>query len=120
MLLFLIRVKCVFFESKQAKIFFILLWVVTSVRLLVVPFSFTESMETSNGLCIVERLSRLGSIPSFTIGVFDVTIFASVSYQIIVQSATLSWQERVIAFFAGIHIGPMSKALVRTGQLYFL
>ena len=77
-------------------------------------------METLNGLCIVERLRRLGYIPSFTIGVYDVTVFVSVSYRIVIQSAALSWQERAATFFAGIHTGPMSNSLIRTGQLYFL
>lgn len=119
-LLFLLRVNSVFFDSKLAKLTFSLLWGLTTISLLVLPFSFTAETSELHGLCIITNISRLGSIPSLTIGVFDFTIFVSISYRILAQDPTLNFRERVIIFFTGTNIGPVSKTLVRTGQLYFL
>lgn len=119
-LLFLLRVNSVFFDSKGAKRMFTILWGATSISLLVLPFSFTAETSELDGLCIISSLSRLGSIPSLTVGVFDLTIFISISYRIMTQDTTISVRKRFVAFITGTNIGPVSKALVRTGQLYFL
>ena len=119
-LLFLLRVNCVFFDSRRARMLFTALWILASLSLLSVPFSYYDSARGPDGLCIVLSLSRFVSIPSFTIGVFDMTIFISISYRITEQCTNRAWWERYITFFTGTQTGATSRALVRTGQLYFV
>lgn len=119
-LLFLLRVNCVFFDSRRARMLFTALWILASLSLLSVPFSYYDSTKGPDGLCIVLSLSRFVSIPSFTIGVFDMTVFISISHRITAQCINHTWWKRCITFFTATEIGLMSRALLRTGQLYFL
>ena len=119
-LLFLFRVNCVFFDSRPAKILFTSLWILVSLSLLCIPLSYTGSSQEPGGLCVVSLLRRIGSIPSFTVGVFDSTIFISISYRITTTFIHQTWRERCITFVTGKPVGSMSRALVRTGRLYFL
>ena len=118
--LFLIRVNCVFFASRRAKMLFTSLWTLASLSLLCFPLSNIEIAQNVGGICVVSSLDRLRSIPSFTIGVFDMTIFISISYRITEQCTNRAWWERYITFFTGTQTGATSRALVRTGQLYFV
>ena len=118
--LFLLRVNCVFFDSRPAQVFFTSLWLLVSLSLLSIPLSYTGSAQEPGGLCVVSLLRRLGSIPSFTVGIFDSIIFISISYRITSQFIHRTWREKCITFITGTGIGPMSRALVITGRLYFM
>ena len=119
-LLFLLRVNCVFFDSRRAKALFTSLWILVALSLLVIPFTYAGYAQEPDGLCIITSQRILGQIPLSTIGIFDLVVFVSISHRITTQCVTRTWPEKCIAFFSGIGIGTISRALMRTGQLYFV
>ena len=119
-LLFLLRANCVFFDSRRARTLFTSLWILASLSILVIPFSYAGYVQEPAGTCFVSLQRRLASIPSFTVGVFDLTIFVSISYRVSLQCINRTWWERCTTFLTGTHTGSMSKALIRTGQVYFM
>lgn len=85
-----------------------------------VPFSFTAAPVQPGGLCVVATVSRLGVIPSLSIAVFDLCVYLSISYRTINFRATPNKWAACKAFFTGENTGTITKALLHTGQLYFL
>ncbi|KAK7685229.1 hypothetical protein QCA50_011592 [Cerrena zonata] len=118
-LLFLLRVKSIFFDSKRAKVVFSTLWGVVSISLFLLPFSYTGTTSQPGGLCVISSLSRLGSIPSLTVGVYDLSVFLSISSRIMALDTAISFKERLVNLSKGRNMGQVLKSLVRTGQLYF-
>ena len=117
-LLFLLRANSVFFDSRWARSAFTLLWVISSISMVSLPFSFSGGHSEVAGCCMIVSFDKPGTIPSMTIGVFDVAVFLSVSYRIITQDPMSSLEEKIITFLTGKGLGQVSKLLLRTGQLY--
>lgn len=119
-LLFLFRVNGVFWNHKPAKAFFTTLWVITSIGIFAVPFSLTAGLVHPGDMCIIQSMSKFAIIPSLMVAIFDLTVYVSISYQTINFQMAHSKIEMCKAFFTGTHTGPVTEALLRTGQLYFL
>lgn len=119
-LLFLFRIYTIHRDRKLTKFFFVFLWCCVAFSFLVFPFSIQVSPGGPGGLCIVTHTSRLQLFPSLMIGMFDCAIYISVSYRMIDPYARQDIWSACKAFFSGKNASPVAKALLRTGQLYFL
>ena len=119
-LLFLFRANSVYHDARFAKIAFSLLWSTTAVSALCVPFSFTAARATPQRQCVIIFVSKLIVIPSAVLVIFDTTVYISISYRMTTFWVPCSKWTRCKAFFTGTGSGPISSALLHTGQLYFL
>lgn len=85
------------------------------------PFSFSgESIEDSD-LCAVSRAAKIEAVGCFTVAAFDCAVFVSISFRVIsFDGSPMSGWARAKAFITGSKAGPIAKALLQTGQLYYL
>lgn len=97
-----------------------ILWVLAVVGTIIIPFSVTSSKDIESGLCVITTVKKAVIVPSFTVGIFDTSVYLSVSSRML-RHDNISGRWNVLkAFFAGDKLGVVSRALVKTGQLYFL
>ena len=118
--LFLCRVNTVYYTSRSARVLFVVLWLMTALGILVVPFTFKLSSAQPGGLCVVESIKRFGTIASLSLATFDSIIYISISYRIIKPLSRGNKWEVMKIFFTAKNATPVPRALLRTGQLYFL
>lgn len=120
--LFLVRVKSTFFQSKPAQYMFSLWWFLAVVAVVAtVPFSFSGTSIMENDLCAISRAGRLEAVGCLTVASFDCAVFVSISFRVIsLDGQCMGRWAMVKAFITGSKAGPISKALLRTGQLYYL
>ena len=119
-LLFLFRVNSVFYNCRCARVFFTLLWGLAALGVLVVPFSFSSTPVPPKSLCAISTIKKFGFVPSISVALFDFGVYVSISYRTINPRAVHTPWAIFKAFFTGTKTGPITKALLHTGQLYFL
>ena len=119
-LLFLFRVNVVFLDFKPARCMFVLLWATAAIAAGFNPFFFTAGSTQPTNLCVVTFSNKLRLIPPLTVAIFDNTVYASILYRTINFYAPHNKWARFKAFFTGRDTGPVYKALLRSGQIYFL
>ena len=118
--LFLVRVCSVYHDSKKARILFCLIWLIKGIGSLVLPFSFAAAPLGPSGPCALSSVTELAFIPILVIDVFDTVVFVAISYRAINFYTMRTHWQRFKAFFTGTEASPVYKALLRTGQLYFV
>lgn len=120
--LFLIRARSVWSESERAKWVFNILWFLAIAGgISTAPFSFYGTSVEPSGLCVVPKLKQIEAVASLSVAVFDTVVYVAISYRVIYyhERAPSRWAQ-IVAFFRGSETGPMARALLQTGQLYFL
>ncbi|KAK7685195.1 hypothetical protein QCA50_011558 [Cerrena zonata] len=119
--LFLVRARSVFFESKRAGYAFTILWFLAVTAVLsTTPFSFYGTGVRPSGLCAVSRVGPTEAVGSISVAVFDTVAFTSISLRVLsLDGRVRSGWAMFKAFIIPSNAGPVSKALLRTGQLYF-
>ena len=121
--LFLVRAKSVFLHQRVPKYVFNTFWLLAVAGVITtIPFAFFASNDRSTGLCTVSRVDRTEVIGSLTVGIFDLVVFLSISYRVmgINKTTRRGCLGTLSTFFSGLRCAPLSKALLRTEQLYFL
>ena len=119
-LLFLCRIHTVHHNRKSARMIFISLWLIAAAGFLITPFSIKREPIGPGGLCIITYIDELQVLPSLTAGLFDGVVFISISYCMIDPYVNRNKWMAFKAFFTGVNLSPISKALLRTGQLYIM
>ena len=120
--LFLVRAKSVFFEWRRAQYGFTVLWLLAIAAVIsTAPFSFSGVGVEPRGLCAVSRVGQIEAVGSISVAIFDTVVFTSISLRVLSLDG-LRMERRAIlkAFFLAPNVGPVCRALLRTGQLYFL
>lgn len=95
------------------------MWLLTTISILVIPFSFSAARIEPSHLCAITRVSKLATIPPVSVGVFHISIYVSISYGTIRDSVANGRVGMFRTFFTGLNITPTAKALLRIGQIYF-
>ena len=120
-LLFLIRALSVCFNSPPSKIVLTILWLCASLSTIItIPSSISGIRALPIGLCNVARIDKPATIPSITVAIFDLTVFLMISYRMLPRYRPGGRWETLKYFFTGSQLAPVSRALLRTGQLYLL
>lgn len=79
--LFLAWVRGVFSHSKRAKVLFTILWVLAILGVLsVILFSFSGTSVPPKGTYAISCVGKFEVVGSFTVTVFDLAVFLSISY----------------------------------------
>lgn len=121
-LLFLFRVNGVFYDSLRRKICFGCTWLFSVVVLPTFPTQYTAAVSTPpNDLCAIQAVKRLAFLSLFPVAIFDWAVFIAISIRVIRLFAPHShWRGLCKTFVTGADIGTIPRALLRTGQFYFL
>ena len=121
--LFLVRARSVFFEWRIVQYGFTVLWLLAIAAVIsTAPFSFSGVGVEPRGLCAVSRVGQIEAVGSISVAIFDTVVFTSISLRVISLDGLRRMERRAIlkAFLFAPNVGPVCKALLRTGQLYFL
>lgn len=116
-LLFLIRASAVFNRCLKSRIALGILWLSTFATL-TSPFSFDGIHLKLTRYCALERVKQFCAAGTITVAIFDTVVFFSIAYKLTTSSrldARDSWSTSCIR-----GTGRISRALLVTGQLYYL
>ncbi|KAK7685233.1 hypothetical protein QCA50_011596 [Cerrena zonata] len=108
-------------HGSRLKIFLTILWSCASLSIiLTIPSSISGIRAQPIGLCNVARIDKAATVPSITVAIFDLTIYIMISYRMLPSPScrTKGRWNTVKAFFTGSTLAPVSRALLRTGQIY--
>ncbi|KAK7690799.1 hypothetical protein QCA50_005899 [Cerrena zonata] len=119
-MLFLARARSVFFHSEWARLVFLGLWCIAVGGVIsTTPFSFYGARVKPTDLCIVSKVGKLEFVGSLSVAAFDITVFVTITYRILAMERDMGRWAMLRAFILGSNAGSISRALLRTGQLYF-
>ncbi|KAK7687675.1 hypothetical protein QCA50_008890 [Cerrena zonata] len=118
-LLFLIRVNGVYHHSRLATVLFTLVWSSTFMSF-VSPWAIHGSNIGPTSYCMVRVVAKYDGIVFATMATFDTVVFLAISFHVLSISSADTWHLRFMAFIKGRGIGRLSRALLQTGQLYYM
>ena len=120
-LLFLFRVKSVYYHSVPAQVYFICLWILAAVGHLVFPLSLSSQPVQPEMLCVVESIKKFGVVCPFAVAIFDWTAFWCISLRVVqIYTPETLWWEKCKIFITGAGTSSVPKVLLRTGHFYIL
>lgn len=117
-LLFYLRARGVFFESKLAVWAFFALWLTTFASI-TAPFAFEATQLGPTNWCVNTVVKDFSAASFVTVAFFDTLVFFAISIQVSLKRSG-DWRARMKSFFTGKGIGRVSTALLQTGQLYYM
>ena len=119
-LLFFLRARAVFLHSNIAVFAFALLWLST-ISAVTIPFSVDGQQIGTTKSCVNSQVERLSSAGAVATAVFDTVVFLAISFRVLQLSLRNTWKDRLFkSFLSGEGLGWVSKAVLHTGQLYFM
>ncbi|CAL1702480.1 unnamed protein product [Somion occarium] len=119
-LLFFFRVKAVFNSSKLITALFAFVWFATFACALTAPFGVDGIHIGTTGNCVNSNVKTFSSAGLIVVAVNDTLVFIAISTRLMMYSLADTWVDRFKTFFSGKGMGHMSRALLQTGQLYYL
>ena len=122
-ILFLVRARGALFGLKWARRILTVWWSLAIVAVVsTAPFSFTGSSIVESNLCAIASTSKRQVISLVSVATFDGAVFLSISLRVgALDRCLVSGRWAVLkAFIIGSNLGPFSRTLLRTGQLYYL
>lgn len=119
-LLFLLRIKGVFYNSRPIVAIFGLLWLATFGACFNAPFTNKADHIGPTLNCTITSVLRGNSAGFIAIAVFDISVFLAITLRILTYGTADTWSQRVKSFWNGRHLGLVSRGLLKTGQIYYL
>ncbi|KAJ3484916.1 hypothetical protein NLI96_g5315 [Meripilus lineatus] len=119
-LLFVIRIRAVFYDSKITQGFFATLWLSVLAGALIQPFCVTFNYSNVFHTCIATTVRPYCTSGAITVMLHDTMVLLAISTKIILQTFVGSWKEKLKTFFSTNEMPQVSRLLVRTGQQYYL
>ena len=92
------------------------------ICIIVLPSQYTGATPTPpHALCAVHSVKRFSIILLFPVAIFDWLVFVAISIRVVrIFAPHNHWRDMFKAFATGRGMGIIPKALLRTGQFYFL
>ena len=122
-LLFVFRVRAVYLNSTKVTVIFGILWLTTLSQLLppiASELNITDVGEINDCAAILEMKSWVVTGFIFT-AAFDTAVFIAISMQVLGFTGNIrTWKERASSFIHGKELGNITRAVLQTGQLYYL
>ncbi|TCD63189.1 hypothetical protein EIP91_005856 [Steccherinum ochraceum] len=119
-LLFIFRIKAVFFDHRVIRWSFYLFWIAVSASSLTAPITLHAHPLGSTGLCVNSRLDTSVGAASILVAAFDTLVFTSITAKLLslnrFEGHTSAWR----MFLTGKGLGHVSRLILQTGQLYYL
>ncbi|CAL1707957.1 unnamed protein product [Somion occarium] len=83
-------------------------------------FGFQSDHIGPTRYCIVSNVTKFSSIGFISVAIFDTSVFVAISIHMISFSMETTWRGRLKLFLSGHGMGHVSRALLQTGQMYYL
>ena len=117
--LFLLRIWGVFYGSKPVIALFSVLWLSTFASF---PSIFAVKIHPigPTRYCIIDAAPHLVSLSFIVTAVYDSLVFLAITLKIISDSHVEGWKACIRLFLKGENVGRISRALLQTGQAYYL
>ena len=101
------------------RIFFSLLWFGT-LSSFTAPYAFTSAHIGPTNQCIVRSAKEIASAGLIAILLYDTIVFTAISIRLLLDNPGDGWAAKMKMFCRGDKMGYLSKALLQTGQAYYL
>ena len=118
-LLFFFRIRAVFSQNNAVLTFFGFLWLSTFAAI-TAPFGVDGIHIGTTKFCINSDVKSFSSAGIVVGAVHDTLVFLAIATRLVMFSLADTWTSRFKAFLNGNGMGNVSKALLHTGQLYYL
>ena len=119
--LIFLRAQAVFAHNKPAVFAFGLLWLATAACSFASPAAPTGIHIGDTNRCITGKVRAYDSAGVVAAAITDTTIFLAITYRLLtVHVIGQGWSSRMRSFFSGAGMHEVSRALLQTGQLYYL
>jgi hypothetical protein len=115
--LFFLRVRAVYYNNKIITAIFGSLWIALFGLSITVALSIKGGHLGLTLRCIVTKLEVYQMVLGITFNVFSTCVFVAITIRI--MSFSLS-ESRSGTFFRGYGLTPLPRALLQSGQLYYL
>ena len=99
--------------------FFTLLWFGT-LGSFTAPFAFVGAHIGPTNQCIVRSAKEIASAGLIAILLYDTIVFTAISIRLLLDNPGDGWAAKMKMFCRGDKMGYLSKALLQTGQAYYL
>ncbi|TCD60972.1 hypothetical protein EIP91_009237 [Steccherinum ochraceum] len=121
-LLFVFRIRGVFFHQRYIVWFFYFMWLAVFAACLVAPFGLDSVALPPSGLCVNTRLVNASAAGVITSAVNDTLIFVFITGKLVLQAHDDAGTAKSFfhIFFSGKGMGEISRVVLQTGQLYYL
>ncbi|KAK7692361.1 hypothetical protein QCA50_003986 [Cerrena zonata] len=121
-LLFVFRVRAVYLNSKKVTIIFGIWWLTTLSQLLPPIANALNLFEgTENNCNAILEMKPWVVTGWISTAVFDTAVFVAISMQVLGFTGGIhTWKERMVSFLNGNELGKITRAVLQTGQLYYL
>ena len=123
---FLLRIRAVFNDSMLTVALFSILWIIQLLSSLAIPLGVTTTHTQSTNVCASTNpaMATYTVISPIMSLVRDTCVFVAISAKLMPHrqetGATMSRKKYLVSFFSGRDKEPISRAVLRTGQLYYL
>ncbi|KIM88413.1 hypothetical protein PILCRDRAFT_3403 [Piloderma croceum F 1598] len=119
-LLFLFRVRAVYNNSRIITAFFGLLWMAISGLSVLILLGVTRDRIPYTQRCTEGPTPKYSTVPIIVTAVNDTLVFLAISYRMISSAMVSStWKARAKSFITGDGLLHLSKALLKSGQVYY-
>ncbi|TCD65309.1 hypothetical protein EIP91_002795 [Steccherinum ochraceum] len=119
-LLFVFRVRGVFYHHRYVVWFFYLMWLAVVASCLIAPFGLDAVALPFSGLCVHTR-SKHSAAVGVVCAINDTLVFAFITVKLIMQAHGPGTVTSLLGMlFSGNGMGHVSRVVMQTGQLYYL
>lgn len=119
-LLFVFRVRAVYLNSRKVTIIFGLLWLTTLSQLLP-PIASALHISGGDDCDAILEMKPWVVTGFILTAIFDTAVFVAISMQVLGFTGTVhTRKERMLSFLNGKELGRITRAVLQTGQLYYL
>ncbi|KAH8103809.1 hypothetical protein BXZ70DRAFT_1051449 [Cristinia sonorae] len=118
-LLFFFRIRALFHGNNVVIAFFGVLWLST-LATITAPFGVDGAHMGNTRFCVNTAVKEYASVGFIVGAVHDTIVFLTITTKLSTHSTAGSWKGRFQAFVSGGGMGSVSRALLKTGQLYYL
>ena len=121
--LFLFRIQAIFNDTKFVVLLFTLLWVAVLGSSVAGPFGVEATYPGVVESCLNVSIARFVSLGPIASWVYDTLVFIAISTKLMSFSLPTNkptWGGRLKCFWTGPESGSIARAVLQTGQLYYL
>ncbi|KAJ6456251.1 hypothetical protein DFH09DRAFT_1013831 [Mycena vulgaris] len=118
--LFFFRIAAVFNTNKPLVLFFLLAWIATLAGSIAVPFAIQGEHIASTSRCINTAVKSFVAAGTIANAITDTLIFVALSWRLSLNGMSPGLSARSQSFVRGKGLPKLSKALLQSGQLYYL
>ena len=122
-LLFFLRIKGIYHDSRAVLVTFFILWLSTwSILLvpLIYKFIIEKSQDGSFAWCWVSDPSRLSFISFIAVTIFDTAVLAAITIRVTANAQAKTMSDRASSIIFANNLGQVGRSLLRSGQFYYM